>query len=587
MMRKYLVWPILLAFLITPLPQLDARSGDTLVEEIRRDHEWIKKYLHSSRPSPFRLQDQAANLANRTVDVRHYQLKIELIPEVPAIQGAVSITAVPVVSTPTLQVDAASNLTIESVALNGTSHAYQRTDSGLSLLFEPALLPGQPFTIEVKYHGTPSTATVLGGGMLVSRHGPDDTTVMATLSEPYGAPTWWPCLDNPTDKATIEIEATVPESFAVASNGSLIKVEAADNQRKTYFWREDYLIATYLVSIAATNYAQFEDTYTALDGTRMPLLYYVYPEHLEIAREKFSATPVAMQIFAQVYGEYPFLQEKYGMAEFQWGGAMEHQTISSMGERVISSPSTSQSIIAHELAHHWWGDLVTMASWEDIWLNEGFATYSEVIYFEKRYGWKPGDLLRASYDDNQVYGQLGGTVIAENPGNPFDDTGAIYAKGAWVLHMMRRLLGEDGFFAALRVYADRYAFGNASTVDFQKICEEFYGSSLQWFFDQWVYSRGRPSYKISSFIEPEGNHYLITLTIKQVQAHSIAGRTDGNEFVYIMPLEVTINYADGTSETRLVVNNLKKQRFKFTTSKIPTNVEVDKNNWVLKKIKGQ
>ena len=587
MMRRHLVWPILLTFLVTPFPHLQARSGDTLVEEIRRDHEWIKKHLHDSSPPPLRIREQTTDQANRAVDVRHYRLKIELIPEVPAIQGDVTISAVPITETTSFLVDAASNLTIDSVDLNGSPHAFLRTDTGLTLTFEQALAAGQPFTVVIKYHGSPSTTTVLGGGMLVSRHGPDDTTVMATLSEPYGAPTWWPCLDNPTDKATIEIEATVPEGFVVASNGSLIKVETAADQRKTFFWREDYLIATYLVSIAATNYAQFEDTYTALDGTKMPLLYYVYPEHLDRAREKFPVTREAMQIFAQVYGEYPFLQEKYGMAEFQWGGAMEHQTISSMGERVITSPSTSQSIIAHELAHHWWGDLVTMSSWEDIWLNEGFATYSEVIYFEKKYGWNPGDLLKASYDDNQVYGQLGGTVIAENPGNPFDDTGAIYAKGAWVLHMMRRLLGEDGFFAALRIYADRHAFGNASTADFQKVCEESYGSSLQWFFDQWVYTRGRPVYKISSFIERDGSNHLITLTIKQVQSHPISNRAGEAEFVYVMPLEVTIKYADGTNETRLIVNNLKKQKFKFTTSKLPLGVEVDKNNWVLKRIKGQ
>jgi aminopeptidase N len=585
MKRVHLVWCVTLAFLVAPIPHIKAEQYEPTADEIRSDHEWIKKNLHTSRASQLRLQ--ATEPLNRTVDVKHYRLKIELIPDLPAIKGAVSISAVSITSTSSISIDAASNLVIDSVALNGQSHSFQRTDRALSLSVDQAIPGGQEFMIDIEYHGTPGTASVLGGGMLVSKHGPDNTTVMATLSEPYGAPTWWPCLDNPNDKATIEIEATVPENFVVASNGSLTKVEQNATQKKTYYWREDYLIATYLVSVAATNYAQFEDVYTALDGTKLPLLYFVYPEHLAKAQEKFPAARVAMQIFAPLYGEYPFLHEKYGMAEFQWGGAMEHQTMTSMGERVIESTSTSQSIIAHELAHHWWGDLVTMSSWEDIWLNEGFATYSEVLYFEKRYGWKPGDLLKASYDDNQVYGQLGGSVIAEDLTNPFDDTGAIYAKGAWVLHMLRRLLGEDQFFAALRKYAERHAFANASTADFQRVCEEFYGSSLKWFFEQWVYAIGRPTYKISSSIEPDGNEYMISLTIKQVQTHSIPNRTDGTEFVYIMPLEVTINYADGTSENRLVINNIKKQKYRIPASKRPLSIDVDKNNWVLKKVKGR
>ena len=147
--------------------------------------------------------------------------------------------------------------------------------------------------------------------------------------------------------------------------------------------------------------------------------------NLAAAAAKFPAARQAMEIFAPLYGEYPFLQEKYGMAEFQWGGAMEHQTMTSMGERIVDSTGASQSVIAHELAHHWWGDLVTMSSWQDIWLNEGFATYSEVIFFEKLYGWKPGDLMKTSYDDNKVYGRLGGTVIAARPMGSAEETAEI------------------------------------------------------------------------------------------------------------------------------------------------------------------
>lgn len=587
MKRRSLISFLAIVFLVAPVSSLSVRTEEPLLDEIRRDHLWLQKHLHTNQASRRHLRPQAADSLGRTIDVKHYRLRIELIPEPAAIIGRVLVRAEALSPTTTLSLDSEANLVIDSVTLNGQPLPFQAAAGSLTLNFAQAIQSGQQFDIEVQYHGSPSTSTVLGGGMLVSKHGPDGVTIMATLSEPYGAPTWWPCVDDPNDKATIEIEATVPEHFVVASNGVLTKTESNAAGKKTYFWREDYLIATYLVSLAATNYAQFEDTYTALDGTQMPLVYYVYPEHLAKAQEKFPATRAAMEIFAPLYGEYPFLREKYGMAEFQWGGAMEHQTMTSMGERVIESTGTSQAIIAHELAHHWWGDLVTMSSWEDIWLNEGFATYSEILFFEKQFGWQPGGVMKSAYDDNKVMGRLGGTVVAENLGNPFDDQGAIYTKGAWVLHMLRRLMGDENFFAALRLYAERYAFSNASTADFREVCEEVYGSPLGWFFEQWVYAPGRPFYKFSSSIETQADGYNVQVTVKQVQTHAIPNRVGGAEFVYVMPLEVTINYADGTSETRVALNNARKQHFNFLTPKLPINVQLDKDNWVLKKVKGQ
>jgi aminopeptidase N len=412
--------------------------------------------------------------------------------------------------------------------------------------------------------------------------------VISTLSEPYGAPSWWPSIDDPNDKATIEIEATVPENFVVAANGTLMKVETRDNQTKTWFYREDYLVASYLVSIAATNYAKFEDEYTALGGvTKMPLVFYAYPEHLEKAQQKFAITRRAMEIYAPLFGEYPFLNEKYGMAEFQWTSSMEHQTMTSLAERVVTSDSSGYGTIVHELAHQWWGDLVTMSSWQDIWLNEGFATYSEVLFYERFYNLTAGELMNNSYDDKQVYGRMGGTITAENVDNPFDDSGAIYTKGAWVLHMLRHLLGDEKFFSMLKQYASAHAFANASTMDFQKACETAYGAPLDWFFQQWIYAQGRPVYKIASEISPlGGGNFNIFLSLKQTQTHTIPGRTGDAALVYVMPLDVVIHYADGTSETRVIQNNLRKQKYNLMVSKAPVNIVLDGNNWVLKKVKG-
>jgi aminopeptidase N len=573
-------------FLILPLSPSVAQNGESVFDEIRREHEWVEKHAHVRVPAPAEFAIQALAPEQQPIDVKHYKLQINLEPDPPAISGAVTITAVTTGPTDRIRIDANDNLEVTTVRFDDVKEFSQKKRSQ-EVVFNSTLPAGREFTIGVDYRGTPEISDVLGGGMFISKHGDDDVTVMATLSEPFAARAWWPCIDDPTDKATIEIEATAPEGYQVASNGVLQKVESRSAGFNTFFWREDSPIATYLVSVAAADYVKFEDSYTAMDGvTRMPLVYYVYPEHEAIARQKFAVTRRAMEIFAPLFGEYPFLNEKYGMAAFPWSGGMEHQTMTSLGASVIASErSTSQGIIAHELAHQWWGDLVTMRSWNDIWLNEGFATYSEVLFFEKFLHIDAGQIMRQSYDDGEVFGRLGGTVHAENADDPFDDTGAIYTKGAWVLHMLRHLLGDEKFFEALRDYAGRHGFSNAGTRDFQAVAEQYYGASLDWFFQQWVYAEGRPSYKVSSEIsgaDAEGN-YSIRLTIKQKQSHQISGRDSS---VYIMPLDVTIHYADGSRETRKVFNDKRKQSFTLAASKRPTSVGLDEGNWVLKKLKG-
>jgi len=183
-----------------------------------------------------------------------------------------------------------------------------------------------------------------------------------------------------------------------------------------------------------------------------------------------------------------------------------------------------------------------------------------------------------------VDGLLEGTVTAENLDNPFDDRGAIYRKGGWVLHMLRHVMGDQKFFDALKQYRVRYAFSNASTRDFQQVFEAFYGSSLDWFFQQWIYAPGRPIYKAStdtSSADQAGN-YTVTIVIKQKQSHGIPGR---GQSVYIMPLDVTLHYSDGTEEIRSIWNDARKQKFTLAASKRPVEVGIDEGHWVLKKLK--
>jgi aminopeptidase N len=507
------------------------------------------------------------------LDIEHYGLQLTLFPEERRLDGRVTIRGRATAPVDEVRIDLVTTLAVARVLLDGAPvpfiHAEDRVRVPVSLA------AGRAFTLVIEYGGRPTPVGRFPSGMFFSSH--SGFPVVATLSQPDGAPTWWPCVDDPADKATADLEVTVPPGYVVASNGLLEDVRPHPDGWRTYVWRERYPIATYLISIATTNFVEFSDVYVARDGTAMPLLYLVYPEHLDRAQRTFPVTREALRLFAELFGEYPFLAEKYGMAEFPWGGAMEHQTMTSIGSSALMSVDT----IVHEAAHQWWGNMVTPRTWHDIWLSEGFATYGEVLFRERMYGADPGQLLRQR-DDGLASGRLRGTVYAEDATDPFDDIPAIYTKGAWVVHMLRYLLGEDRFFAALREYGRRFAYANASTEDVQRVFSEFYGASLEWFFEQWVYAPMRPIYAFAWSVRPEGAGYRLRLSLEQRQTHLVPRRDPTRPPIYIMPVEFTLRYVDGTMEVRRVWNQARREEFTFLLERPPVSVTFDERGWILK-----
>ena len=400
------------------------------------------------------------------------------------------------------------------------------------------------------------------------------------LSEPNYGPTWWPSKDLPDDKAIMQMRLHVPTGYKGVSNGMFIDSVQNNNGTTTFTWKTNYPIATYLVSIVVSEFSYWEQTYTSIDGNKqMPVAYYVFPKDSAKSVADWSITPEMIKFLAETFGEYPFIDEKYGMAQFGWtSGAMEHQTITSMGYLLVTGDRRYDNVVIHELAHQWFGDALTLKNWKNIWLNEGFASYCEALWEEHKSG-------KQAYFDHMksiAYETFTGTVYApEEFIDNFFIYATIYNKGSWVLHMMRGVMGDEQFFKACRQYYEKYKFSNAETSQLVEVFEEVYGQKLDWFFDQWVYKgTGRPSYEYSwRFEDFQGQSgtgvYTVRLQLIQVQKNDIQ--------IYKMPVKVTVKTNAGEKEFT-VFNDSREQSFQFTVDSEPKEVIVDKDGWILKKI---
>ena len=559
-----------------PSPVDDAASAVAEVKAFRAlESRRVFERLDAARRA------QAAGVQpSQHFDIEHYDIAIKVDPAARTIAGTVTMTFAPTQSLDQVKMRLHPKLKSTGSTLDGAPIKTGRDGANLAFKLTPPLQPGQAHVLAVQYSGTPVVTGGLGGGMMFGTH--DGVSSATTLSEPFDSYAWWPCVDDVLDKATMEMHLTVPASMSGASNGTLTGTATNPDGTVTYSWREDYPLPNYLISANVTNYLQFTDHYTSLDGkTVMPIEYYVYPEGLANATATVTRVPDMIAYYASLAGEYPFLNEKYGMVAFPWGGGMEHQTLTSMGDDYFGGRvGDFDGIYSHELAHMWWGDNVTCATWNDIWLNEGFATYYEVLWLAHRYGAEEGDFMDRYYDDGTPNGYLGGSVYRTNGNKPFADTGAVYDKGAWVLHMLKHVMGEAAFNQALRDYRAAHQLGNASTSDLRTACEARYGQPLAWFFDQWVYTPKRPIYRFS-FVAGTGT---VTVTLEQTQPQKVANRTS-NKDAYIMPVDFTLHYEDGTSEIRTVVNDKRSQTFTFSVSKPVSGVGFDEGHWILKAMK--
>ena len=458
------------------------------------------------------------------------------------------------------------------VTAGGTPLAFVRGSNQATVTLDRTYAPGELIDYTVTYGGSPPSAPNGGYAFVYSTHGPIGAPIIASLSEHIFAPTWWPCFDRPDDKAIVDMDLTVPNTLTGVSNGRLINtINNADGTRTTQ-WRSVYPISTYLVSVAISNYVTWTDFYTPVTGGPvMPVQHWVYPEHETAAREDLNVTVPMLTFFSGLFGEYPFVAEKYGHAIFTFPGAMEHQTVTSYGAGVIRGDHHYDYIVAHELAHQWWGDAVGPAEWPEIWLNEGFASYGEALWTEHLGGANAYRNYMLSMDTRPFCGTI------YNPVAPCDLFGnTVYDKGGWVLHMLRHVVGDTAFFQGMRNYYATYGGSNATTGAFRAVMEAASGMNLQAFFDRWVMQTGEPVYRFGWKAAETPAGWVTHLRIEQAQT--------GNTFTMPADIRVTTTCCD---EMFVVQTSGAAQDIALPpVSSQPLGVAFDPNSFILKTLNG-
>ncbi|HOX25106.1 MAG TPA: M1 family aminopeptidase [Candidatus Krumholzibacteria bacterium] len=344
---------------------------------------------------------------------------------------------------PEVRLDLVDSLGAIEVRWQDVPTPFVQAGDSLRVATGPGAAAGDTVTVTVTYGGYVQRHGPMSAGLLTRAHAGGRPSV-GNVNQPYSSHSWFPCKDHPSDKAALRFAVTVPDTLAAVASGRLLGTEEPAPGRRTWRWATDHPIAPYLVGLAVSDFAVWDE-----DCDGVPLQYLVFPEHRAAAEAVFAETCAMMRWLGDLCGPYPFADEKYAQAEFVWGGAMENQTATVIGQTVFAQPvRDAQLTVVHELSHHWFGDSLTPRHWRDIWLNEGFARYVELLwlehtegpqaYRERLQGLKPADLFQGDGllgDPDPVLQRL------------------VYDKGAWVLHMLRLYLGDPTFFAFLREYA--------------------------------------------------------------------------------------------------------------------------------------
>lgn len=558
-MDSYIKFIIALIFSAVVSQAVPAQNNQAAECKDAEDIAWMERLGHTRITE----RVQAAQ-ASSNFDVKYYRCEWEADPAIRYITGKVTVYYQVTNASSSIILDLMSGFTIDSIKQRNNHLSVLYASNLLQVNFPATVNTGVTDSVSIYYRGIPPN-TGFGSFVLGTHAG---TPVMWTLSEPYGSRDWWPCKNGLDDKAdSIDIILTTPVAYKAASNGLLqIETLTAGGTKRTAWWKHRYPIASYLVCFAVTNYSVFNNS-VQLGAVTLPMQTYCYPESLSSFQANTPLVLNALQIFHNLLGEYPFIKEKYGHVQFSWGGGMEHQTASFI-------VNTSEGLMVHELAHQWFGDKITCGSWEDIWLNEGFATHLTSMYMEAKY---PSTIINNRRNGiNSITSQPDGSVWV----NDTNSVGRIfngrlsYTKGSHLLYMLRWIMGDTAFFKAIRDYLTDplLSYGYARTSDLKKHLDKYAGKDLGYFFNQWFKGQGYPSYQVEW--TPLGSTYV---KIKMSQSTS-------HPSVSFFELPVALRFQNTTQQKTLVVDNkYNGEVFIHSLGFTPDTVFIDPEYWLISK----
>ena len=538
------------------------------------ESEEFDRMVESEMKSASSLMQLAVNPNTQNYDVTYCELRFTVNPSVLSVSGNVKTTFTSLtnnMSTVTFDFykKTTSPFTISSVKINNVATTFSHNATHELVINLPSTLnTGDIATAEIIYSGVPST---LEGAFSIGTH--NSNPVLWTLSEPFGARDWWPCKQDLNDKiSSIDVYITAPSTYVSVSNGLEVSQTISVPDKTTHF-HHNYPIPAYLVAIAVTNY-QIYNQQGGLGTTAspyFPIVNYIYPEEAASSISSLAVTPDIINFFESIVGNYPFRTEKYGHARAGLNGGMEHTTVSFMN-------SWGRSLIAHEMAHQWFGNKITCGTWKDIWLNEGITEYLAGLDVENYAGltgfvtWKNGKI-------NNITSVTNGAVYLTDAEalsvNRIFSSRFTYNKGSMVTHMLRWKMGDTAFFQALRNYLNdsNLAYGYAITTDFKAHLEAVHGNSLTEFFNDWVYNQGYPTYTITAQNWGAGQAKII---VNQTQS-------DPSVTYFEMPLEIRLSGAGGLTHDVVVEHTTNGQEFIVSVPFVVTGVTFDPNKHIISK----
>ena len=515
--------------------------------------------------------DYNVNPNTLNYDLRYQRLELQLDPAQQYVSGTVTSHFIPNQNMASIYFDLSNTLTVSEVKYHGSNLPFTQLATKEVKIDFPAGIPAATLdSLSIKYSGAPDTGGSAGDAFTISNQ--SGVPALYTLSEPYGAQEWFPTKQSLNDKIEkVDLMINTPSQYNVASNGKLFSETVLPGNRKLTFWQTNYPIPAYLIALGITNYTKFNDT---MGNPPFPFVNYLYPSTTSNSTimSNIEWTKTVMNTFEQYFGPYPYRNEKYGHMQFGWGGGMEHATMSSMG-------SWGRGIIAHELAHQWFGDKVTCGAWNDIWLNEGFATFGEHLANEKLLMTNSQFMSYLSSEMNYITSSAGGSVYVSdtNLGN----TGAIfsgrlsYSKGGYVVRMIKWILGDDAFYSALKDYHARpqLAYGYAKTEDLKNSLLESTGKDFTEFFNDWIYGQGHPTYQIRW---NQTADQMLRFKVSQTTSHSSVN-------FFEMPLPIKVNGTGGQVAYLVLNHTTKNQNFAEQVNFPVVSIQFNYENQILQR----